>query len=313
MPQLDVETFPSQLFWLAVTFVVLYFLMSWIGLPRVAAAIDARRQRREDDLARAAQLKSEAEAANAAFQRTMAEARAEAQAAIKETTDRLAAEAAERQRALAAALAQQIDEAERRIAETKQQALSEVRGIAADVGRRSSKSSPGRRRSSAAGVGGRQRTRGTSAIMSDLLHDHHFWVLISMVILIALVWKPASRAITSALDERAVRIRNELDEARRLRDEASSCSPTIDARNAKRWRRRRPSSPMPGRKPSGSRRRRRAISNNPWRAASVSPRSASPRPRPAPPPKSAPPRSIPRSPRRARSSRRKSMSAAAAR
>jgi F-type H+-transporting ATPase subunit b len=56
--------------------------------------------------------------------------------------------------------------------------------------------------------------------MSELLHDHHFWVLVSMVILIALVWKPASRAITSGLDERAVRIRNELDEARRLREEA---------------------------------------------------------------------------------------------
>ncbi len=56
--------------------------------------------------------------------------------------------------------------------------------------------------------------------MSELLHDHHFWVLISAVILIALIWKPASRAITSALDERAVRIRNELDEARQLRDEA---------------------------------------------------------------------------------------------
>src|SRR5690242_6463421 len=56
--------------------------------------------------------------------------------------------------------------------------------------------------------------------MSELLHDHHFWVLISLVILIALIWKPAARSITSALDERAVRIRNELDEARRLRDEA---------------------------------------------------------------------------------------------
>ena len=135
MPQLDVETFPSQLFWLAVTFIVLYILMSWIGLPRLSAAIEARRQRREADLARAAQLKSEAEAANAAFQRSMAEARAQAQAVLKETSDRLAAEAAERQRALAAALAEQVDEAERRIAATKQQALAEVRGIAVDVGR----------------------------------------------------------------------------------------------------------------------------------------------------------------------------------
>ena len=160
MPQLDVETFPPQLFWLAVTFIVLYVLMTKIGLPRMTAAIEARRQRREEDLARAAQLKAEAEAANAAFQRTMAEARAEAQAVLKETTDRLAAEAAERQRALAAALAQQIDAAERRIAATKEQALSEVRGIAVDVGRAVVEKLTGAAPNQAtAGGGGRQRWR----------------------------------------------------------------------------------------------------------------------------------------------------------
>jgi F-type H+-transporting ATPase subunit b len=56
--------------------------------------------------------------------------------------------------------------------------------------------------------------------MTDLLHDHHFWVLISMAIFVALVWKPASRTIIGALDERAARIRADLDEARRLRDDA---------------------------------------------------------------------------------------------
>jgi F-type H+-transporting ATPase subunit b len=135
MPQLNPESFPSQLFWLAVTFVVLYVLMAWVGIPRLAGVIEARRRRREDDLARAADMQAEAEAANQAFQRAMAEARAQAQAVLKETSDRLAAEAAERQRALAAALAAQVDEAERRIAATKQQALAEVRGIAVDVGR----------------------------------------------------------------------------------------------------------------------------------------------------------------------------------
>jgi F-type H+-transporting ATPase subunit b len=135
MPQLNPESFPSQLFWLAVTFIILYVLMAWIGLPRLSGVIEARRRRREEDLARAAEMQAEAEAANQEFQRAMAEARAQAQAVLKETSDRLAAEAAERQRTLAAALAGQIDEAERRIATTKQQALAEVRGIAVDVGR----------------------------------------------------------------------------------------------------------------------------------------------------------------------------------
>jgi F-type H+-transporting ATPase subunit b len=56
--------------------------------------------------------------------------------------------------------------------------------------------------------------------MTDLLHDHHFWVLISMAIFVVLVWKPARRTIIGGLDERAARIRAELDEARRLREEA---------------------------------------------------------------------------------------------
>jgi F-type H+-transporting ATPase subunit b len=135
MPQLDISTFTPQLFWLAVWFVVLYLLMAKLGLPRIAVALEARRQHREDDLARAAQMKEEAEAANAAFQQTMSQARAQAQAVIKAATDRLAAEAAERQRALAASLAQQIAEAEQRIAAARTQALTEVRGIAIDVGR----------------------------------------------------------------------------------------------------------------------------------------------------------------------------------
>src|SRR5438094_3595793 len=135
MPQLDVSTFAPQLFWLAVCFVVLYVLMARVGLPRIAGAIDARRQRRADDLASAARLKDEAETALAAFQKTMAEARAEAQAIIKATSDRLAAEAALRQRALAAALAGEIAAAEARIAAAKDTALADVRGIAVDVGR----------------------------------------------------------------------------------------------------------------------------------------------------------------------------------
>ena len=135
MPQLDISTFMPQLVWLAIWFVVLYLLMAKLALPRIARAMEARRRRREDDLARAAQLKAEADAASAAYQKTLAKARAQAQSTIKDASDRLAADAAAQQRALAARLAEQIEAAERRIAATKEQALAEVRGIAVDVGR----------------------------------------------------------------------------------------------------------------------------------------------------------------------------------
>jgi F-type H+-transporting ATPase subunit b len=71
----------------------------------------------------------------AGYEKALAEARASAQATIKETSDRLNAEAAERQRALAASLATQVEAAEQRIAAMKTEALTEVRGIAVDVGR----------------------------------------------------------------------------------------------------------------------------------------------------------------------------------
>src|ERR1700732_5510002 len=113
MPQLDVSTFTPQRVWLAISFIALYLLMSRLAPPRVDAIIEARRKRMDDDLARAAAIKAEAEAVIAAYHRTLAEARAQAQAAVKERTDRFAAEAAEQQRRLAGALAAQTRAAAR--------------------------------------------------------------------------------------------------------------------------------------------------------------------------------------------------------
>jgi len=133
MPQLDVSTFAPQLIWLAISFIVLYFLMARIGLPRVGAALEARRRRREEDLERAAQFRREAEAVVAAYESTRAGAREQAQATIRETTERLAATAAERQRELSAVLAERTGAAERDITAAKERALAEIRGVAADV------------------------------------------------------------------------------------------------------------------------------------------------------------------------------------
>jgi F-type H+-transporting ATPase subunit b len=135
MPQLDMSTFASQLFWLAIIFVALYIVMKSVALPQVGRAIEARRKHREDDLGQAARMKAEAEAVLAAYEMTLSSARAEAQATLRETSERITAEATERQRQLAATLAQQVAAAELRIVAGRDQALVEIRGIAVDVGR----------------------------------------------------------------------------------------------------------------------------------------------------------------------------------
>jgi len=56
--------------------------------------------------------------------------------------------------------------------------------------------------------------------MPDLLHDPEFWVLVSFVIVLAGLFRKAGPLITKSLDDRAAKIRAELEEAQKLRDEA---------------------------------------------------------------------------------------------
>src|SRR5690606_6783778 len=111
----------------------LYFLMSKVALPRLGRVIEERRRRLDEDLEKAAQMKTEAEAVIAAYEKALADARAQAQATVKETNDRLAAEAAERLRVAGAAIAEKTEAAERRIAEARAAAMASVKDIAAEV------------------------------------------------------------------------------------------------------------------------------------------------------------------------------------
>jgi F-type H+-transporting ATPase subunit b len=64
----------------------------------------------------------------------------------------------------------------------------------------------------------------------ELFYDPEFWVLIAFVIAVALVWRKAAAGIGSSLDARAARIRADLDEAQRLREEAQQALATYQRR-----------------------------------------------------------------------------------
>ena len=57
-PPFDSEQFPSQLVWLAISFVLLYVLMSRIALPRIGDIMAARSKVISDDLAAAELVKN---------------------------------------------------------------------------------------------------------------------------------------------------------------------------------------------------------------------------------------------------------------
>ena len=55
-----------------------------------------------------------------------------------------------------------------------------------------------------------------------MLHEPEFWLAVALIVLIVALWKPASRGILGALDARSARIRQELDDAKRLHEEAKA-------------------------------------------------------------------------------------------
>jgi len=132
-PPFEKDTFASQLFWLVITFVLLYVVMSKVALPRVGSIIDARRSRIDGDLASANQLKTSADEAMSAYEKSLVEARSRAQTIGNETRDRLNAEAEKSRKALDEQLNAKLAEAEKTIAVTKSSAMTNVRSIATDA------------------------------------------------------------------------------------------------------------------------------------------------------------------------------------
>jgi F-type H+-transporting ATPase subunit b len=132
-PPFQVETFPSQLLWFAVAFIALYLLMARIAIPRIGGIIEARRDRIAGDLTEAQRLRGDSDAALAAYEKALADARARAQSIANETRDKLNAEAERARKALEEELNKKLAAAEQTIATTKQAAMSNVRGIASDA------------------------------------------------------------------------------------------------------------------------------------------------------------------------------------
>ncbi len=132
-PPFDPGTFPSQLVWLAIAFGLLYWYMSKRGLPQLGAVIDGRKALIARDLDDATAMQQKADAAAAAHEKTLAEARAKAQALAQAARDAAAADAQAKRQALEDDLAAKLAAAEREIDATRAQAMTNVAEVARDT------------------------------------------------------------------------------------------------------------------------------------------------------------------------------------
>lgn len=129
MPQLDFSTYLPQIFWLLVTFGVLYIAMAKIALPRIGEVIEERRDRIAADLDNAERLRGETDEAIAAYEKALGDARAEAHVIAQTTRDKLSAKADVKRKNVEAKLAKKMEEAEAKIATMTDNAMAEVGAI----------------------------------------------------------------------------------------------------------------------------------------------------------------------------------------
>ena len=78
MPQLNFDWYANQIFWLVVTLVVIYLVLSKVALPRIASVLAERHSAISNDLETAERLKQKAVEAEEAYNKALADARAEA-------------------------------------------------------------------------------------------------------------------------------------------------------------------------------------------------------------------------------------------
>ena len=133
MPQFDPTFFAPQLVWLGITFLALYLLMSRLILPRMTTIFAQREDRIDGNLQRAEALKEEAAQVLASYQKAIADARAQAQGALAKAAAEISAQTAAREADFAKKIADQTAAAEAGIRAAKTKALSDVRGVAAEV------------------------------------------------------------------------------------------------------------------------------------------------------------------------------------
>lgn len=132
-PPFNPNTFAPQLVWLAITFGALYLIMSRTILPRIGSVLEERRDRIQRDLDEAGRMKVETDAALAAYEQAMTDARGKAQAMARETRETLAAEVERERQRVDEQVAAKVAETEKMIEGTKTQALASVNEIAVET------------------------------------------------------------------------------------------------------------------------------------------------------------------------------------
>ena len=133
MPQLEFSTFPNQIFWLAVSLVLIFLIVKKVAMPRISGILENRTATIQGDIKKAEELRALAAEAQTAFDEAVASARAEGARIAQAARDEIAAELADATAKADAQIAARTAESEKAIAEIRAQATANVEEVARDT------------------------------------------------------------------------------------------------------------------------------------------------------------------------------------
>ena len=133
LPQLDITTWPSQLFWLVVTFVIGYILISSLVAPSISSVLENRSTKISDDLETAKKAQDNAKEVYTSYEESLSEARSQAAIAAAKALEEAKAETASRDAAINKKLAASAKKAEARLSEMRDEALSSLEDLATET------------------------------------------------------------------------------------------------------------------------------------------------------------------------------------
>lgn len=133
MPQLDVSTFPSQLFWLAISFFILYVILSYIALPKISRLLESRETLIQDKINLASTYREEAEGLLANYEALLAKAKEDSHLTYQTSAKVIVEELAEKQKERVEKLEERLHLAEQELYRARLQAEEELQSIVEEI------------------------------------------------------------------------------------------------------------------------------------------------------------------------------------
>jgi F-type H+-transporting ATPase subunit b len=133
MPQLEVSTYTTQIFWLIVTFMSFWFVMAKLIVPKIAEMVELRKRKYDDYILKAEEINKKALAVLKQYEETLAVAKADANEKIAANENELKLFIAEKEKEIDHQLKLKIEENEALLAREKQETLKRLDELSLNI------------------------------------------------------------------------------------------------------------------------------------------------------------------------------------